>query len=136
MVPSDHKMVSGKSLASPSRPKNAAVGLVDLTAGGAARDILHRVALDAPVHVVILREWKMQITSTMPLDSSPQATLRVFATQSEAEREIARAMIGSLQEFIEDRKDFDDATTLKEFAVDVDILPDGKLVTEDGCTFE
>ena len=72
----------------------------------------------------------------VPASRCGQGTLRVFATRPEAEREIARAMIGSLQEFIEDRKDFDDATTLKEFAVDVDILPDCKLVTEDGCTFE
>ena len=60
---------------------------------------------------------------------------RVFATRSDAERAIAGVMITSLQEFIEGKRAFDDATNFKEFIVEVDVLPDGKVINEDGCIF-
>jgi hypothetical protein len=59
----------------------------------------------------------------------------VFATQLEAEREIADFMITRLQQFIDGERDFDDAVTVEEYVVEVDVLPDGKIVDANGNCF-
>jgi hypothetical protein len=59
----------------------------------------------------------------------------VFATRVEAEREIADCMIIRLQEFIAGERDFDDAMTVEEYVVAVDVLPDGSVVDADGNHF-
>lgn len=52
----------------------------------------------------------------------------VFATEVEAQREIADNMITRLQEFIDGERDFGDALTLEEYVVRVKVLPDGSVV--------
>ena len=59
----------------------------------------------------------------------------VFGTREEAEREIADTMIDRLHEFIDGERDFDDATITEEYVVEVDVLPDGSVVCEDGRVF-
>lgn len=59
----------------------------------------------------------------------------VFATEREAQLEIADAMMTRLQEFIDGDRDFDDAVTLEEYVVAVDVMPDGTIVDEDGNEF-
>ena len=55
----------------------------------------------------------------------------VFDTRLEAEREIADFVMTRLQEFIDGHRDFDDAMTVEEYVVEVDVLPDGSIITED-----
>ena len=59
----------------------------------------------------------------------------VFATRVEAEREIADNVITRLQEFIDGEREFEDAMTVEEYIVDVDVLPDGSIVDADGNHF-
>lgn len=59
----------------------------------------------------------------------------VYATQLEAEREIADFMMTRLQQFLDGERDFDDAVTVEEYVVEVDVLPDGKIVDANGNCF-
>ena len=58
-----------------------------------------------------------------------------YATRVEAEREIAEDAITRLEEFLAGQRDFDDAMTVEEYILDVDVLPDGVVVDEDGNCF-
>lgn len=58
-----------------------------------------------------------------------------FATRVEAEREIADNMITRLQEFIDGERDFEDAMTVEEYVVEVDVLPDGSVTDAEGNLF-
>lgn len=60
----------------------------------------------------------------------------VFPTRIEAECEIADLMMTRLQEFLDGERDFEDAMTLEEYIMEVDMQPDGSVTTEDGDSFE
>jgi hypothetical protein len=51
----------------------------------------------------------------------------LFTTRVLAEREIADNMITRLQEFIDGERDFEDATTVDEYVIEVDVLPNGTI---------
>jgi len=59
----------------------------------------------------------------------------VFATRLEAEREIADYAITRLQQFMDGERDFDDAITIEEYIVEVDVWPDGSISDEEGNYF-
>ncbi len=59
----------------------------------------------------------------------------VFSTEFEAQREIADNMMTRLREFMDGHRDFEDAITLEEYVVLVDVFPDGSIVDEDGNYF-
>ena len=67
-------------------------------------------------------------------DSGPDDLERVclFPTELEAQREIADYMITRLQQFLDGERDFEDAVTLEEYVVEVDVFPDGTMVDADG----
>jgi hypothetical protein len=59
----------------------------------------------------------------------------VFATEREAQLEIADFMMKRLREFIDGERDFEDAMTAEEYVVEVDVFPDGTIVDADGNSF-
>jgi hypothetical protein len=59
----------------------------------------------------------------------------VFDTELEAQREIADHQMTRLREFIDGERDFEDAMTIEEYIVEVDICPDGTVVDADGNSF-
>jgi hypothetical protein len=59
----------------------------------------------------------------------------VFESRIEAEREIADNLITRLQQFIDGERDFDDAVTIEEYIVEVDVLTDGSIINADGNHF-
>ncbi len=59
----------------------------------------------------------------------------VFATEREAQLEIADFMMTRLQEFIDGERDFEDATTTEEFVVPVTVHPDGTFTDDRGRRF-
>lgn len=59
----------------------------------------------------------------------------VFKTEIEAQREIADFVMTRLQEFIDGHRDFEDAMTVEEYVVPVDVHPDGSVVDEAGNRF-
>jgi hypothetical protein len=72
---------------------------------------------------------------SVPSVYDESSALCVFATRVEAEREMADNIITRLQQFIDGERDFDDAVTLEEYIVEVDVLPDGSIVDADGNCF-
>lgn len=58
-----------------------------------------------------------------------------FATERDAQLEIADHMMTQLQEFIEGARDFEDATSIDEVIEAVTVLPDGSVVDETGNRF-
>ena len=56
----------------------------------------------------------------------------VFATELEAQREIADHQLTRIQQFLDGERDFDDAITTDEFILPVDVWPDRSISTEEG----
>lgn len=59
----------------------------------------------------------------------------VYATEREAQREIADGLIEHLQQFLDGERDFEDAISVDDFILPVDVWPDGSISTEDGSIF-
>jgi hypothetical protein len=59
----------------------------------------------------------------------------VYPTEMEAQREIADDMIERLQQFLDGQREFEDAMTVEDYILTVDVLPDGSIVDEDGNRF-
>ena len=59
----------------------------------------------------------------------------VFATEREAQLEIADFMMTWLQEFMDGERDFQDAIETEEYVVAVTVQPDGTIIDEDGRRF-
>lgn len=64
-----------------------------------------------------------------------QERICVFSTELEAQREIADFMMTRLQQFIDGERDFDDAITVEEYVVEVEVLADGKIIDANGNSF-
>ncbi|HEV2692851.1 MAG TPA: hypothetical protein VG347_08125 [Verrucomicrobiae bacterium] len=59
----------------------------------------------------------------------------VYPTVEAAQRDIADDVIDKLNQFLEGERDFDDAMTVEDYILPVDVLPDGSIVDEDGNCF-
>ena len=53
-----------------------------------------------------------------------------FRTEKEAQLEVVDSLMTRLQEFIDGHRDFEDAITVEEYVVPVDVYPDGSVVDE------
>lgn len=60
----------------------------------------------------------------------------VFATKAEAQREIAEYTVVRLQQFLNGERDFDDAVTIEEYVVKVEVFPDGSIIDANGSHFD
>jgi hypothetical protein len=59
----------------------------------------------------------------------------VFPTFAAAQREIAEDTIKRLDQFLNGERDFEDAMTIEDYILPVNILPDGRVLDEDGQCF-
>ncbi len=59
----------------------------------------------------------------------------VYPTELEAQREIADDLMERLRQFLDGERDFDDAMTVEEYIVEVEVLPDGSVIDEHGFRF-
>jgi hypothetical protein len=59
----------------------------------------------------------------------------VYATEREAQVEIAEMVIEHLRQFIAGERDFDEVVTEGDFVLPVEVWPDGTIQTEDGLRF-
>lgn len=59
----------------------------------------------------------------------------VFETRRDAEREIVDRLMTQLREFLDNQRDFEDAVTIDEYVVEVEVQPDGSIVDEDDNHF-
>ncbi|NQX00588.1 hypothetical protein HQ447_07990 [bacterium] len=76
------------------------------------------------------------VTEIHPTDTTPEIVrICIFPSELEAQREIVDLMMIRLQEFLDGERDFDDAVTVEEYVIEVDVLPDGKIVDANGNCF-
>jgi hypothetical protein len=73
--------------------------------------------------------------SSVPSVRNGEGKPVVFATEVEAQWEIADHAITRLQEFIAGERDFQDAITVEEYVVPVDVHSDGVITDEAGNSF-
>ena len=59
----------------------------------------------------------------------------VYPTKKAAQREISDDIIEKLNQFLASERDFDDAMTIEDYVLPVDVLPDGSVLDEDGNCF-
>jgi hypothetical protein len=59
----------------------------------------------------------------------------VYKTELEAQREIADHHLTLIEEFLAGERDFDDAMTVEDIILPVDVWPDGSISIEDGTRF-
>ena len=76
-----------------------------------------------------VHEWKANDSPGTP------GSICVFATEREAQLEIADFMMTRLQEFIDGERDFEDAIETEEYVVAVTVQPDGTIIDEGGRHF-
>jgi hemolysin-activating ACP:hemolysin acyltransferase len=71
----------------------------------------------------------------IPVERDENGKPVVYATQEEAEREIASDCIERLRQFLEGEREFGDAITVEEYVVPVTAFSDGSITDEDGNVF-
>jgi hypothetical protein len=59
----------------------------------------------------------------------------IYATEREAQREIAEDLMEQLRQFLAGSREFDDAISNEDFVLRVKVWPDGRISTEDDRTF-
>ena len=59
----------------------------------------------------------------------------VYPNIEAAQREIADGVIDKLHQFLEGERDFADATTVEDYILPVEVLPDGSIIDEEGNRF-
>jgi len=72
---------------------------------------------------------------TVPLWHDENGYPLVYETELEAQREIADDLLLRIQQFLDSDRDFDDAVTIEEFILPVDVGPDRVISIEDGSVF-
>ncbi|MGH8507072.1 MAG: hypothetical protein ACRETM_14100 [Stenotrophobium sp.] len=63
----------------------------------------------------------------IPVERKDDGTPVVYGTYLQAQRVIAEDMIDRLHEFLDGQRDFDDAITIEEHIVKVDVMHDGSI---------
>ncbi|MCX6953570.1 MAG: hypothetical protein NTV51_15575 [Verrucomicrobia bacterium] len=71
----------------------------------------------------------------MPTWRDEAGFIVTYATEREAQIEIAEMLIVHLDQFIAGERDFDDARTTGDFILPVKVWPDGTIETEGGRRF-
>ena len=71
----------------------------------------------------------------MPTWRDEQGVIVTYATQREAQIEIAEMLLEQLRQFLTGERDFHDASTTGDFILPVEVWPDGTIETEDGRRF-
>lgn len=59
----------------------------------------------------------------------------IYATEREAQLEIANDLQERLRQFIAGERDFSDAIAIVDFVLSVNVWPDGSISIEDGSVF-
>lgn len=59
----------------------------------------------------------------------------VYSTLAAAQREIADDVMEKLRQFFDGERDFEDAMSVEDYILPVDVLADGSIIDEDGNFF-
>jgi hypothetical protein len=71
----------------------------------------------------------------VPVERNEKGFPFVYFTRLEAQREIAGYAIIRLRQFLDGERDFDDAITVEEYIVEVDVFSDGSILDGNGFWF-
>ena len=71
----------------------------------------------------------------VPVERDNKGNAVVYFNLTEAQRAIAEATIERLRQFLEGDREFDDAMTVEEYIVEVNVFPDGSITDEAGNIF-
>jgi hypothetical protein len=71
----------------------------------------------------------------VPVERDDKENPVVYATELEAQRVIAEDVIERLRQFLEGEREFEDAMTVEEYILPVDVSVDGSIWDEDGNHF-
>lgn len=71
----------------------------------------------------------------MPTWRDEHGVIITYATERDAQIEIAEMLMEQLRQFLASERDFDDATTTGDFILPVRVYPNGTIETEDGLRF-
>ncbi len=69
---------------------------------------------------------------SVPTVSDGDGIYVVFETEFEAQSEIVDHQMTRLQEFLDGERDFEDAITVEEYVLAVEVLPDGTIIEASG----
>lgn len=68
------------------------------------------------------------IDGPVPVEQDEKGNPIIYDTEAEAQRVIAEDTVGRLQEYLAGQRGFEDAMTVEEYVVPVDVLPDGAII--------
>lgn len=71
----------------------------------------------------------------VPVEFDELDNFVVYASELEAQKEIAEFTIERLRDFLNGEREFDDAITVEEYVVPVDVFPDGSITDGNGRHF-
>ena len=71
----------------------------------------------------------------MPTWRNEHGVIITYATEREAQIEIAEMLMEQLRQFLAGERDFDDASTTGDFIFPIQVHPDGTIETEAGRRF-
>ncbi|MDR3459474.1 MAG: hypothetical protein P4N60_18760 [Verrucomicrobiae bacterium] len=71
----------------------------------------------------------------IPAWHDAQGRPAVYPTLEAAQREIADDVMEKLRQFLDGERDFDDALTVEDYILPVEVLPDGTILDADGNRF-
>ena len=72
---------------------------------------------------------------SVPVEWTADLKPLTYPTREAAEREIAEDTMERIRQFLVGEREFEDAMTVEEYVVEVDILSDGSIVDESGNHF-
>jgi len=70
------------------------------------------------------------LVGPVPVERTAAGNPVIYSTRDDAERQIAADTMERIQQFLSGERSFEDAMTVEEFVVDVNVLPDGSVVDE------
>lgn len=71
----------------------------------------------------------------VPVERTAAGNPFTYPAREVAEREIAKDTMERIRQFLAGERGFEDAMTVEEYVVEVDVLPDGSTVDESGNHF-
>jgi hypothetical protein len=75
------------------------------------------------------------LDGAIPVERDDEGNPFVYVTEEEAQRVIAEDTIERLRQFLDGEREFDDAVTVDEYVMEVDVFPDGSITDERGRYF-
>ena len=75
------------------------------------------------------------LVGPVPVERTAAGNPMIYSTRDAAEHQIAEDTMERIQQFLSGERSFEDAMTVEEYVVEVDVLPDGSVVDEEGNHF-